>query len=191
MAGDERWRNLEQRVWSSASGFRPLFLFLSPPSAKFCEVLPVCDWRTYDGVVGEWKWAQVWKFGLRIPVAEPVNVKTPCLPDSTQSLLSRLTLQHPIPSSFLQSSLELLPRSYLCRFHVVCFHREETLAGVTEKGPLRLCCRREWDQPSSGKRIRGSSGHISHSSPQAQDDGRKRKFRVPRFVTGNPAVFPA
>ena len=40
-------------------------------------------------------------------------------------------------------------------------------------------------------RIRESSGQISHSSPQltpAQDDERKRKFRVPRFVADNQAV---
>ena len=29
------------------------------------------------------------RFGLYIPVAELVNVKMPCLPDGTQSLLSR------------------------------------------------------------------------------------------------------
>jgi hypothetical protein len=59
---------------------------------------------------------------------------------------------------------------------------------VTEKGPLRLCCRGEWDHPSSGK----NRGKLRTNQPQltsAQDDGRKRKFRVPRFVAGNQAVF--
>jgi len=44
--------------------------------------------------------------------------------------------------------------------------------------------------PAQG-RIRESSGQISHSSPQltpAQDCERKRKFRVPRFVSDNQAV---
>ena len=82
----------------------------------------------------------------------------------------------------------MLPGSYPYRLRVVCFHREETLAGVTKKGPLRLCCRGEWDHPSSGK----YQGKLRTNQPQltpAQDDGRKRKFRVPRFVAGNQAVF--
>ena len=60
-------------------------------------------------------------------------------------------------------------------------------------GP-RLCGGGVPDHPSSGenqREIRESSGQISHSSPQltpAQGNGRKRKFRVPRFVAGNQAV---
>ena len=71
---------------------------------------------------------------------------------------------------------------------VVCFYREETLAGVTEKGPLRLCCRGEWDHPSSGK----NQGKLRTNQPQltpAQDDGQKRKFSVPRLVTTKPGSF--
>jgi len=68
------------------------------------------------------------------------------------------------------------------------FHRSESLAGGTEKGPLRLCGGRVQDHPSSGK----NQGELRTNQPQltpAQDDGRKRKFRVPRFVAGNQPVF--
>ena len=67
------------------------------------------------------------------------------------------------------------------------FHRSESLAGGTEKGPLRLCGGRVQDHPSSGK----NQGELRTNQPQptpAQDDGRKRKFRVPRFVAGNQPV---
>jgi len=59
---------------------------------------------------------------------------------------------------------------------------------VTEKGPLRLCCRGGWDHPSSGK----NQGKLRTNQPQltlTQDDRRKRKFWEPRFVAGNQAVF--
>jgi len=91
------------------------------------------------------------------------------------------------PPLFPQIPVCNVSDSYPYRLRVVCFHREETLAEVTEKGPLRLCCRGGWDHPGSGK----NQGKLRTNQPQltlAQDDRRKRKFRVPRFVAGNQAV---
>ena len=69
------------------------------------------------------------------------------------------------------------------------FHREETLAGGgTENGLLRLYGGRVWDHPSSSGK---NQGKLRINQPQltlVQDDGRKRKFRVPRFPRRLPGV---
>ena len=55
------------------------------------------------------------------------------------------------------------------------------------KRASKVLLRGRMDHPSSGK----NQGKLRTNQPQltpAQDDSRKRKFRVPRFVAGNQAV---
>ena len=67
------------------------------------------------------------------------------------------------------------------------FHREETLAGGGLRKRLLRLCGGVWNYPSSGKNQGKLRTNQSQLTP-AQDDERKRKFRVPRFVADNQAV---
>jgi len=61
---------------------------------------------------------------------------------------------------------------------------------VAEKGPLRLCGGSVRDHHSSGK----NQGELRTNQLQltpAHDCERKRKFRVPRFVSDNQLISPA
>ena len=72
------------------------------------------------------------------------------------------------------SCLEVIPADYA----LFLFYRKANLAGGAENRPLRLC---------SGRRVWGQNqGKLRTNQPQltpAQSCERKRKFRVPRFVS--------